>query len=93
MSLLQLLDEGLDIGRDYFFRGLLLLRLFGVLDGRVDGGFGGSGDGCAVHRWFLLLAVALASAFEWAAACTYMPNASWRRAGGSNCKGRGISHP
>src|ERR1039458_1796118 len=49
----QLLDQGLDVGHDHFFRGLLLLRLFGVLGGRVNGGFGG--DGCAVHGWFLLL--------------------------------------
>jgi hypothetical protein len=33
VSLLQLLDQGLHVGRDYFFRGLLLLRLVGV---RVD---------------------------------------------------------
>src|ERR1039458_7551112 len=32
----------------------------------------------------------LASAFEWAAACTYMPNASWRRAGVATARG-GVS--
>ena len=30
MSLLQLLDQGLHVGRDYFFRGLLLLLVLAV---------------------------------------------------------------
>ncbi len=49
MTLLQLLDEGLDVGRDCFFRGVLLwLRLFGV-PGKWDDGVCG-GDGDDVHR-------------------------------------------
>ena len=43
VSLLQLLDEGFHVGRDYFFRGLLLL-LVGVGGGLV----GGCGGG--IHR-------------------------------------------
>src|ERR1035437_3153966 len=48
VSLLQLLNQGLHVGRDYFFRGLLLLRLVGVLGGRGDSVCGG--DSCAAHR-------------------------------------------
>src|ERR1035437_9858284 len=46
--LLQLLNQALPVGRDYFFRGLLLLRLVGVLGGRGDSVCGG--DSCAAHR-------------------------------------------
>jgi hypothetical protein len=47
--LLQLLDEGLDVGRDYIFRGVLfLLLLFEVLGKR------GGGGGLGVHGRFLL---------------------------------------
>src|ERR1039458_1932925 len=35
VSLLQLLNQGLHVGRDYFFCGLLLLRLVRVLGGRI----------------------------------------------------------
>src|ERR1039457_3050372 len=48
VSLLQLLNQGLHVRRDYFFRGLLLLRLVGGLDGRCEGVCGG--DSCADHR-------------------------------------------
>ena len=74
VSLLQLLDQGLHVGGDYFFRGLLLL-LVGVGGGLVDGCGGG------VHGCFLLGLLHLAFALESGAACTYMPNASWRRRG------------
>jgi len=59
MSFFQLLDKGFDIGCDYLFRGLRLLPLlFKVLDKRGDVGCGCGDDG-GIHRWFLLLAVAL----------------------------------
>ena len=59
---------------------------------------------CLVDGFLLLMVVALfvvvmvfvslafAVAFHAMVACTYMPNASWRRRGGK-AQGRGISHP
>ena len=43
MSLLPLLDEGLDVGRDYFFHGLLLL-VVGVWGGWREGCGGDDGE-------------------------------------------------
>src|ERR1035437_6518395 len=48
VPLLQLLNQGLHVGRDCLFRGLLLLWLVGVLGGRVDSVCGG--NSCAAHR-------------------------------------------
>jgi len=83
--MLQLLDQGLHVGRDYFFRGLLLL-LVGIRGGLVDGGGGG------VHGCFLLGLLHWPLPLNWAAACTYMPNASWRRRGVATAS-RGVSPP
>ena len=59
---------------------------------------------CLVDGFLLLMVVSLfvvvmvfvslafAVAFHAMVACTYMPNASWRRRGGK-AQGRGISHP
>ncbi len=82
VSLLQLLDQGLHVGRDYFFRGLLLL-LVGVRGGLVDGCGGG------VHGCFLLGLLHWPLPLNRAAACTYMPNASWRRRGVASARGGG----
>jgi hypothetical protein len=84
VSLLQLLDQGLHVGRDYFFRGLLLLRLLGS---------GWTGDGAVVAAvswvlppWVLPLPLPL----NWQRHVTYMPNASWRRRGVATARG-GVS--
>src|SRR5581483_4301039 len=80
VSLLQLLDEGLHVGRDYFFRGLLLV---GVGGGLVDG------CGGDVHGCFLLGLLHWPLPLNRAAACTYMPDASWRRRGVASARGGG----
>ena len=87
VSLLQLLDEGLDVGRDYLFRGLLLL-LIGIRGGRGDGCGGDDGvHGCLLLRlshWPLLLN-------RGGGVCIHAERLL-AKAGGSNCKERGISH-
>jgi hypothetical protein len=86
VSLLQLLDQGLHVGRDCFFRGLLLLRLVGVLGGRVDGVR-------AVNDYGLQGCFSFVFALEWSCCCCSHNNAlaQAHACGGSNCKGRGIS--
>ena len=86
VALLQLLDEGLDIGGDCLFRGLLLWLLrFEVLGEGGDVGWGCDGGG--VHGCSLLGLLPLL--FMPCVACTYMPNATWRRRG-SKVQGRGL---
>jgi hypothetical protein len=74
VSLLQLLDEDLHIGRDYSFRGLLLL-LVAVRCGLVNGCAGGD------HEYFLLGLLHWPLPLNRAAARRNMPKASWRRRG------------
>ena len=86
VSGLQLLDKALDVGGDDLFRGLPLLRLFGVFAGRGDG----AGGGCAVHGCFLLGLWLLHVRVE-----TRHVHAERHlaKAGVARRKGRGISHP
>ena len=86
VSCLQLLDEALDVGGDDLFRRLPLLRLFGVLGGRVDGGWWW----LRVHGCFLLGFWPLHFRVE-----TRHVHAErlLAKAGVARRKGRGISHP
>ena len=87
VSLLHLLDEGLHVGREYFFRGLLLL-LVDVGGGLADGWGGG------VHGWFPPSAFALAFALKSGSERVRIhAERLLAKAGGSKRKGRGISHP
>jgi len=82
VSLLQLLDQGLHIGRDCFFRGLLRLRLVGVMGGRVDGV-------CGVMAALLIGGSPLLLLLNWGSVvANNYALAQAHACGGSNCKGR-----
>ena len=72
VSCLQLLDEALHVGGNDFFRGLPWLRLFGV---------------SLMGVMLLVVVFMVFPPWPWpllfmpCVACTYMPNASWRRRG------------
>jgi hypothetical protein len=87
VSLLLLLDEGLDVGRDYFFRGLLLLLI------RIRGG---RGDGCSgddgVHGCLLLGLLHWPLPLNRGGGVYIHAERLLAKAGCSNCKERGISH-